>query len=218
MYESNLEPDTDIDEMGTWLSIGDLMSALLMFFALILVVALFQLREVIERQATNRVIIIQALEKNLNEAGIQAKIDPHTGDITVLDSVLFEYGSSIMKPAGHEFLSRFIPIYGEVIFTNAEIAKEVQYIVVEGHTSSHGSYAYNMSLSLRRADAVAKAVSKIEFPGKSKLLNKMLVSGRGEIESNSYKDTASDRKVLFRFQFASDSFVKWFDANLKVSQ
>ena len=40
MYESNLEPETDIDEMGTWLSIGDLMSALLLFFALILVVAL----------------------------------------------------------------------------------------------------------------------------------------------------------------------------------
>ena len=96
MYESNLEPETDIDEMGTWLSIGDLMSALLLFFALILVVALFQLREVIERQETNRVIIIQALEKSLNEADIQAKIDPNTGDISILNSVLFDYGSSIL--------------------------------------------------------------------------------------------------------------------------
>ena len=75
-----------------------------------------------------------------------------------------------------------------------------------------------MSLSLRRADAVAKVISKIEFPGKSKLLDKMLVSGRGEIESNKNKDTDSDRKVLFRFQFASDSFVKWFDTNVSMSE
>ena len=218
MYESNLEPETDIDEMGTWLSIGDLMSASLLFFALILVVALFQLREVIERQETNRVIIIQALEKSLNEADIQAKIDPNTGDISILNSVLFDYGSSILKPDGRKILSKFIPVYGEVIFTNTEIAKEVQYIVVEGHTSSYGTYATNMSLSLRRADAVAKVISKIEFPGKSKLLDKMLVSGRGEIESNKNKDTDSDRKVLFRFQFASDSFVKWFDTNVSMSE
>lgn len=214
MSQSYFEPDTEIDETGTWLSIGDLMSALLMIFALILIIALFQLREFAEKQDNTRVLIIQALTQSLADAGIKAEIDPQSGDISVLDSVLFEYGSSELKPEGYDFLDRFIPLYGEVIFTNPDIAAEVQYIVVEGHTSSDGSYAFNMNLALQRADSVLQAIVKIPFAGKDEMLKRMLVSGRGEIDADQQLDLPKDRKVVFRFQFTTDRFLRWFDQNI----
>jgi hypothetical protein len=69
-------PNQEIDETGAWLSIGDLMSGLLMIFSLLLIVALLQLTEAAEESKESRIIIIQSLQKTLAEEGINAKINP----------------------------------------------------------------------------------------------------------------------------------------------
>jgi hypothetical protein len=50
----------------------------------------------------------------------------------------------------------------------------------------------------------------MEFPKKDVFQSRLLVSGRGESEANPDLDNAEDRKVVFRFQFKSDSFLQWF--------
>jgi outer membrane protein OmpA-like peptidoglycan-associated protein len=202
--------DTEIDETGAWLSIGDLMSGLLMIFALLLVLALLQLTEAAERAKNSRIVIIQAIKETLNSQGINAQIDPQTGDISILDSVLFDNAESRLKPAGVEFLDAFVPVYSQAIFSSEDVSDQIQHIVVEGHTSSIGTWDYNMSLSLDRADSVSKAISQMVFPKKDVFRSRLLVSGRGEAEANPNLDKAEDRKVVFRFQFKSDSFLQWF--------
>tara|TARA_R110000787_G_scaffold38044_1_gene96127 strand:- start:8416 stop:9075 length:660 start_codon:yes stop_codon:yes gene_type:complete len=202
--------ELEIDETGAWLSIGDLMSALLMIFALLFIVALLSLQEAAEQAKNSRIVIIQSLQKNLNDEGINAKINPETGDISILDSLLFDSASSILKPAGKEFLSKFIPVYSKALFTNQQVSDEIVYVVIEGHTSSAGSNQSNMKLSLDRSQSVYDVIADMNFPEKDTFLNKILASGRGEIEANQTQDDAEDRKVLFRFQFKSERFLQWF--------
>ena len=202
--------DDSIDETGSWLSIGDLMSGLLMIFALMLILALLQLTEAAEKAKSSRVVIIQSLQESLKAQGITAEVDPHTGDISIMDSVLFDLNQSALKAEGQSFLDAFVPVYSKAIFSDPAIADQVQHVIVEGHTSSGGSWDHNMSLSLNRANSVSKAISDLDFSSKSAFQSRLLVSGRGETEATQWTDSPADRKVLFRFQFKNDRFLHWF--------
>ena len=111
-------------------------------------------------------------------------------------------------------LEDFVPIYGNVIFSDPLIADQIQYVVVEGHTSSDGARSLNMRLSTARANAVADLIYDSEFANKEALVEKLLVSGRGEAESDQSRPNPIDRKVRFRFQFKTDRFLRWFDDQL----
>ena len=207
-------PESDVDETGAWLSISDLMSGLLMIFALLLIAALAQLREAMEASENRRVVIIRALEQTLNAQGIHAEVDPQTGDISILDSVLFDRNDARLKVEGVEFLRKFVPVYSGAIFADAEVANQIQHVVIEGHTSSAGSWAHNMRLSLDRANSVSTLVTDLDFPGKSEFRSRLLVSGRGEADAEVQFDNSADRRVIFRFQFKSQDFKHWFEENL----
>lgn len=209
-FLNQYEPDTEIDETGTWLSIGDLMSGLVMLFALLLVVSLLLINEAADRAKDSRVVIIQSLQETLKAAGINANIDPVSGDISILDSVLFDSGSYELKPEGIRFLERFVPIYSKALFSDETIASQIQFVVIEGHTSAAGGWDYNMDLSLKRANSVSQEISQMTFARKDAFRSGLLVSGRGEAAANQTHNQASDRKVVFRFQFTGDQFLKWF--------
>lgn len=209
-FLNHYEPDTDIDETGTWLSIGDLMSGLVMLFALLLVVSLLLINEAADRAKNSRVVIIQSLEQTLKAAGINANIDPVSGDISILDSVLFDSGSAELKPEGVRFLETFVPVYSRAIFSDNAVAEQIQFVVIEGHTSAAGGWDYNMDLSLKRANNVSHEISQMTFVGKEAFRSRLLVSGRGEAAANQTHNQSSDRKVVFRFQFTGDQFLNWF--------
>ena len=209
-FLNHYEPDTDIDETGTWLSIGDLMSGLVMLFALLLVVSLLLINEAADRAKNSRVVIIQSLEQTLKAAGINANIDPVSGDISILDSVLFDSGSAELKPEGVRFLETFVPVYSRAIFSDNAVAEQIQFVVIEGHTSAAGGWDYNMDLSLKRANNVSHEISQMTFVGKEAFRSRLLVSGRGEAAANQTHNPSSDRKVVFRFQFTGDQFLNWF--------
>lgn len=151
MIAGESQPDNQIDDSGSWLSIGDLMSALLMIFALLLISALVQIAEVSEKSKNNRVMIIKGLEDGFKAAGIDAAPNPETGDISITNSVLFQQDDYLLKDVGKSFLDKFIPIYSQVVFQNQATADEVVRIVVEGHSSSEGNFEHNMRLSGKRS-------------------------------------------------------------------
>lgn len=198
----------DIDDSGAWLSIGDLMSALLMIFALLLICALVQISEVAEKSQNSRIMIIKGINEALAAANISVQADPVTGDISILDSVLFEQNDYQLKDSGKSFLDTFIPIYGSVVFQSDETANEVVRIVVEGHSSIEGEFNHNMRLSVLRANSVSQYISMLDFDNKEAFFNKFLVSGRGSLDSNKLEVDEGDRKVMFRFQFKGQEFQK----------
>ncbi|CCN34623.1 putative chemotaxis protein MotB [Vibrio nigripulchritudo SO65] len=200
----------DAEESGVWLSIGDLMSVLLMIFALLLISALVQISEVHENSQTTRVVIIKGINDALEGAGIEVQANSETGDISILDSILFDRNQYRLKPSGKTFLDQFIPIYSDVIFQSKQTSDEVSRIVIEGHSSSEGSFDRNMELSVLRANSVAKYINSMDFEHKLPFFDKAMISGRGPIEANQEATDPADRKVKFRFQFKDDEFLGYF--------
>jgi outer membrane protein OmpA-like peptidoglycan-associated protein len=216
------EPDTEAEEdnSGIWLSISDLMSGLLMFFALLFIVVQVQLQQEItkaqrlekELETYKKAVddlplkIIGAIEGKFSQGVVE--VDDQTGDVKIGDRILFDEGSAELKPAGKQFLKQFIPIYSDVIFSDTLFESQITRVVIEGHTSSKGSDKTNMELSLRRALSVSDYIfsQQLKFKTKQKFNQKILASGRGEIDADKSKDNSSDRKVVFRFQFRREDF------------
>ncbi|HLO88811.1 MAG TPA: OmpA family protein [Nostocaceae cyanobacterium] len=196
------EPDiAEDDDSSVYLSIGDLMSGLLMFFALLFITALLQLAE----KDTPKRVVIGNVVGEMQSKNINVKVNPETGDVSIQESILFAQGSAELKPEGKDFLRRFIPVYSSVIFSKSEFEREISRVVIEGHTSSEGDYKTNLELSVMRSSSVAKYIFyDMNFTNKSALSQKILAAGRGEIEADQGSDNPSDRKVVFRFQFRSD--------------
>lgn len=204
MYQFNRMIQNDDHEGNEWLSVSDLMAGLLMVFALLVTATLFQLKETQEESKNKRIVIIQSLQQQFNQNGIHAQVNTETGDITLLDSILFDMNKSDLNQGGIEFLKKFIPVYGQTLFKDPSISNEITRIIIEGHTSSDGTSEYNMSLSLKRANSVFDFINRYDFKQKDILVNKIQVAGRGHLDSDQKTALSSDRKVIFRMQFKSD--------------
>ncbi|MBW4445703.1 MAG: OmpA family protein [Spirirestis rafaelensis WJT71-NPBG6] len=206
-FESEIAED---DDSSIYLSIGDLMSGLLMFFMLLFITALLQLAE---KDAPKRVVIGNVVGQ-MQSNNINVKVNPETGDVSIQESILFAKGSTELKPEGKAFLRSFIPVYSKVIFSKTEFEKEISRVIIEGHTSSEGDYQTNLQLSLLRSSSVAKFIFyEMNFTTKAPLSQKILAAGRGEIEADKTRDNPGDRKVVFRFQFRSDELAKKSQSN-----
>ncbi len=203
------------DEGGVYLAISDLMSGLLLVFVLLVMVLLYKVAKVIEQVQEQRIVIIQRLQQALDAEGIDAEVDETTGDISILDDILFAEGSALLTAKGEAFLDRFIPVYSQVIYSDEAYEHEIVRVVVEGHTSSKGSFGSNMTLSLERAASVLDYVeSELEYSQKERFQTKLLGAGRGEIEADQQEDRAKDRRVVFRMQFRGDHFNELFNSQL----
>ncbi|MEZ9141679.1 MULTISPECIES: chemotaxis protein MotB [unclassified Shewanella] len=210
MDVSHYKEEQQIDETGTWLSISDLMAGLLMVFALLLIVTLAQLFEFQEQSKSNRIIIIEEIQKGLEEVGIESQIDSK-GTLSLVEGLQFDANSAHIDEKGQDFLSKLIPIYSRVIFQErnnidkdtSDISEEVNYLVIEGHADLLEGKNNGMSLSLRRAEAVTNWLETSIFPYKGDLLNKVLPAGRGSLEANPNLPANDNRKVIFRFEFKS---------------
>lgn len=95
---------------------------------------------------TARTNQVQALSAEL--AALKAQ-QTERGTVLTLGDVLFDTGTAELKPGAHTTIDRLAAWLRD----NPDSR-----ILIEGHADSRGSYEYNHSLSLRRADAVATAL------------------------------------------------------------
>jgi outer membrane protein OmpA-like peptidoglycan-associated protein len=229
---SNETVEFEGQDSGIWLAIGDLMSGLLMFIALLFITVQVQLqdkREQVDRLETELqdkiselqkyqdafdrlpIAVLDAIEQGVGD-GDAISVDPATGDVSIRDRILFDEGSAELKPQGKQFLQQFVPLYARVIFSNEQFEQQIARVVVEGHTSSKGSERNNMKLSLQRALSVADYIfsDELQFRAKDRFKQKLLASGRGEIDAKRQTDDPQDRKVVFRFQFRRQNLKQLF--------
>lgn len=180
----------------------------------------------LERQIDERLnlqrVIIGALRDQLMAQAIEVYPDPTTGDLSIRESLLFAQGEAALTPEGQEFIRRLIATYVDVIYAEdarPEFRETVVRIVVEGYTSDEGDALLNMRLGAARATAVYQfaigdpSLSDVRSSsGWSDFESALLVSSRGEIGA-SHGSLASDRRVVFRFQFRTvDSVIELLNA------
>jgi outer membrane protein OmpA-like peptidoglycan-associated protein len=112
-------------------------------------------------------------------ADLQAK-ETERGMVLTLSDVLFDSGAATLKPGAIDTINRLATFLEQ----NPEIR-----LIIEGHTDSQGSDAYNEDLSRRRGQAVAnelvsRGISSARFE----------VVGRGEASPVADNTTAAGRQ------------------------
>ncbi len=101
--------------------------------------------------------------------------------VTFKSDVLFDFDSSILKPAAYSEIDRVANVLMKYPETR---------IVVEGHTDSTGSEAYNQELSKRRAQAVKNVIVS-----KGVASSRIEAIGFGESKPYASNNTAGGRQL-----------------------
>ncbi|ASA95761.1 MULTISPECIES: OmpA/MotB family protein [Anoxybacillus] len=208
-------------EVNYWMSYADLMSAMLMVFALLLMVVILDYRELLEKKEKQikevvsvKTEIIQALTEEFKKSNMSIEIDQQTGAIRFPGSILFKTNSSEISEEGKVFLKKFIPKYLGILLQD-RFRNEISSIIIEGHTDKQGTYMYNMSLSQARAYSVLAYIYGDQFPNfKERELSKKYITANGRSfsspltnEKGQY-DPERSRRVEFLFRLKEDEAIK----------
>lgn len=196
-------------------SFVDLMTSLAVIFILLLCASLNNVQE--DRQTTKNSVLadMQKALKEFVSGGIEVKTDPKDplGLLVLVpeDLLAFRLDRVDISPAGDTFLRSFIPKLSKVV-CSPKFSKEINSIIVEGHTDSSGTARHNWDLSQKRSMSVVRASLNILDDGgmleeKSTFLQLLSATGRGSAEI--VRDTSGEesprmsRRVIFKFRFRS---------------
>ena len=192
-----------------WVTMTDLMTALVLVFIVLFFYTYMtsfsaKLERVKELQKAT-----ESLEETLKQQNIDASINGITGVVKISDLELFEVNSYELSPKGREYLAKFSPAYLNALFSNEYMNKNIEKIVIQGHTDSQTfvgeyskdeQYMKNMELSLRRAYTVANYMINTPYNKKhGDRLHKMVVvegaSFSDPIMTKGKEDYAKSRRV-----------------------
>lgn len=161
--------EEEIPEQEYWLSFSDLLAGLLMVFALVLLSALYSLGTRIDdyrEEVEARQSLISRIESELQQSGLEVAVDS-VGTV-VFDGALFPEAESNFVPGGRDDLEAFATSYLDLVFGSdlgLQLQKQLDAIVVEGHTNDNGSYISNLRLSQDRAFAVMEVLLDVARAG-----------------------------------------------------
>lgn len=196
-------------------SMTDLMTSLAVIFILLLVASLNNAQQ--DGQDTRNTILRRLLERLQTEVdqykgqGFELKNDPKDplGLIVVVPEGLlnFEINRSEIPRPGVEFLRTIIPKMASTL-CSGEFRKEMESIVIEGHTDTTGIDEINLPLSQARSLAVVqKSLEALESQDRGCFLDLLSATGRGSVEPimgpDGKVDSARSRRVIFKIRVRS---------------
>lgn len=163
MNRRNFKKSDSEEENIFWVTMTDLLLGLAMVFMTLFVLVMTGYTQQKMQQQSYQSDIAKELIKNLQAQNIDAQVDKMTGQVKISDLELFDLNSWELSPKGKQYLSKFIPIYVNTIFSNKKLSDKIINVIIEGHTDSQTyagvsskeeQFAKNMDLSLKRANAV----------------------------------------------------------------
>ena len=135
------------------------------------------------------------------------------GKIEINTETFFDSGVSMLKEDGIEMASILSEIFYELLLEE-DIANEIQYIEIVGHTDFAGSTITGRTLSTNRAVAFLNEIVKEDSILENKFGAKFKASGMSEFENYSTKEerdrgldeydveaTKNDRRIQVRIVF-----------------
>lgn len=201
-----------------WVTMTDLMTALVLVFIVMFFYSyMSSYYEKIQGQLEQKKAA-DALEKTLEAQNIQASVDGTTGIVKISDLELFELNSYELSPRGKKYLDKFAPAYFNSLFTNEYLDKNIQKIIIQGHTDSQTfkgrfsadeQYMKNMELSLKRAYSVANYMTGTQYnKSNGERLRKMIIvegaSFSSPVIENGKENYAKSRRVELKLVMKND--------------
>lgn len=208
-----------------WMSISDMMSALMIIFLFIAISFMIKVNEqkkdmdkIIRESKQVKIEIYEALNKEFRDDFSQwgAELDQKTLSVRFKEpDVLFKPNSSSIEEKFIVILDDFFPRYLKVL-NNPKFRDSIQEVRIEGHTSSEWrgdlgtdvAYLENMRLSQERARSVLTYVFGLKLPEQRDWLIKHLtangLSFSQRIENDGKENFEKSRRVEFRIRTNAD--------------
>lgn len=193
-------------------STTDLMTSLFVVFVLLLVA---YINRSYEETRKSSFTLKDLLVGKLKDAQIQAENDPKDPLALLIsigdENLQFDRGESTIKDAGQNYLKSFVPKLAKVL-TSKDVAKNVQSVVIEGHTDSDGNDESNLRLSQDRSYQVLKFAlngAGLDVHQRDFLLERVSMNGRGERDLLPYgvtpgtEDKLQSRRVELKIRVKS---------------
>jgi len=207
-------------------SLTDLMTSIAVIFILFFLIFVDKEMNRIEAQRkeiqkqeqqtdTNRDLILKELSDEFRRDAIVIEPDPN--DPLSLVMVLrddpqllsFEYREARVRAKGRDFLEDIVPRLAGIVCSK-EVHRDVDSLIIEGHTDSRGGDDENTQLSARRATAVMVYARRI-LAGLDGELEKCFLSlsratGRGKqelIQADGQEDRDASRRVVVKVRVKS---------------
>ena len=160
--------------------------------------------------------LIEKIRNNLKKAGVDAIVDPKTGEVLLtFGDEYFDTGKATLKPGMIKILEKFIPIYAQSLFEDPVTAKKVSSVEVIGFASPtyKGKYVdpvslkakdreatnYNLDLSYYRARSIFDHIfdtSKMTYTHQNTMLPKVKVTGRSFLTSEVDPEEAAKKQKM----------------------
>ena len=206
------------DDNQFGLSIGDLMAALLLIFILLLIGTMLKLQDEFDSKSNvaerYKELQIQLYNDLYNEFENDLKLWDAEIDSTLTirfkePEVLFDIGSSSLKPSFSRVLDDFFPRYIAVLRLDKYI-NHIEEIRIEGHTSIEGragmseqeSYFYNMKLSQDRTRSVLQyCLTLLNNNNEIWTRERATANGLSSVKPISNNETEEGRKLNRRVEF-----------------
>ena len=209
--QSNETGDTNI----FWITMTDLMTGLVLVFIVMFFYAFVQNNIEKFHQDIAKENASKTLQESLKDKNIEASIDPISGVVKISDLELFDVNSYTHSAKGKKYLDSFAPAYLDSIFSNEYLGKNIDKIIIQGHTDSQTfvgkysedeQYMKNMELSLNRAYAVANYMTNTPYNKENgnRLRKMILVEGASfsnPVLVNGKEDFAKSRRVELKLIF-----------------
>lgn len=200
-----------------WVTMADLLLGLAIIFITLFVLAMTGFSQQTVQQQKVQMEVSEKISDKLEEENIQVDIDKMTGDLKISDVELFELNSYVLSENGKKLLDKIAPIYINSIFADKELAEQIQFIIIQGHTDSQTfagvntkeeQFLKNMELSLKRAHAVTEYMFTTDYnPEYTEQFRKIVVvegkSFNEPILVNGIEDYDKSRRVELKLKVNS---------------
>jgi len=158
-----------------------------------------------------KIKVIAELKQSL---GDYIHIDANSGSLRLSSNILFDKGSATLKDSSKKELKKVFIDYIGTLISNQNIKKQLDKIVIEGHTDSDGGYLFNLNLSQQRAYAVMTYLLTLEFTKQNNIKPLLVASGRSYldiIKDNNIEDKEASRRIEIKFRLKNDDAMNEID-------
>ena len=164
---------------------------------------LVSMRNQMHDMAYLRVSIVEKIQESLSEVmgDASAVSIGSNGNLILNSSVLFDTGSSDLKPESTYMLDQLVPVFVSFL-EDDENAKYVDSIVISGHTDSVGSSENNRKLSTDRANSVLNYLMLVNDGVLENYAEYFSASGYGETRPVASNDTEEGRTQNRRIEIS----------------
>ena len=178
-----------------WPSFVDVMTAITLVFFFLMIISMTLSSLFVDNISKKREEIYNCIQENLDKNNVDKEVmyfDRDEGKMVLNTETFFDTDKWVLKGNGKNLAKKFNNIF-YLLLSEENIASEIEYIEVVGHTDYAGDTISNRRLSTERAMSFLNAM----VPKDSKLENefggKFKASGMSEFETNPNKEDR-DRK------------------------